>query len=141
MKPSRPHNFQIAGPAIEGKTILDIGCGPMSPTMSLVHCAKVHVVDPLVDFYNTIQPFGGEFFTSVSSVGAEQLSFDRHSFHFVHCWNVLDHAQDADKVLREIMRVLLPRGQLLLGCDVRDERGGVSLIPINGASTRLRERS
>jgi len=93
VRPSRPQNFQIPGNAVKGKAILDIGCGPMSPTISLVHCAKVHVVDSLVDFYKTIQPFGWEFFTSVSAVGAEQLLFDKHTFHFVHCWNVLDHTK------------------------------------------------
>ena len=127
VRPSRPHNFQIPGDAMEGKAILDIGCVPISPAISLVHCAKVHVVDPLVDFYKEIQPFGWEFFTSVSSAGAEQLPFDDHSFNFVHCWNVLDHTQNADKVLGEIVRVLIPRGQFLLGCDLRDERcGGIA---------------
>jgi len=140
VRPSRPQNFQIPGNAVKGKAILDIGCGPMSTTISLVHCAKVHVVDPLINFYKTIQPFGWEFFTSVSAVGAEQLFFDKHTFHFVHCWNVLDHTQDADKILREIGRVLVPRGQLLLGCDARGERGGGPAHPYKWSIETLEGR-
>jgi SAM-dependent methyltransferase len=127
--PSRPGNFQLSPDAIAGSIVLDVGCGPMTWTLSLVHCATVHVVDPLVAVYQEIQPFGWEFFTSVTSAGAEHLPFDTGSINVVHCWNVLDHTQNADRILREIARVLLPGGQLLLGCDVRRTRGGGAAHP------------
>jgi SAM-dependent methyltransferase len=124
VSPSRPENFQIASDAMEGRDVLDVGCGPTTPTISLVHCASVHVVDPLVDLYQEIQPFGWKFFSSVSSAGGEQLPFESDSFHFAYCWNVLDHVQDADRVVSEVARVLRPDGRLLLGCHVRRQRGG-----------------
>jgi SAM-dependent methyltransferase len=124
VRPSRPQNFQIAPDDMEGSAVLDVGCGPTSASISLVHCAEVHVVDPLVDFHREVQPFGWEYFNSVSSGGAEELAFASESFHFVYCWNVLDHVQDADRILREITRVLVPSGELLLGAHVRSERGG-----------------
>ncbi len=37
---------------------------------------------------------------------------------------MLDHTQDADKVLEEIARVLSPHGELLLNCDIRERMGG-----------------
>jgi SAM-dependent methyltransferase len=104
---------------MEGRAVLDVGCGPITPTISLVHSATVHVVDPLIDFHRECQPFGWEFFSSLSPTGAEELPFESESFDFVYCWNALDHVQDGDRVLGEIARVLLPDGQLLLGCDVR----------------------
>lgn len=124
VRPERPDNFQIPSSEMEGKDILDIGCGPMSHTLSLVHCARVHVLDPLVPFYQQIQPFGWEYFASISAVGGEQLPFERERFHFVHCWNVLDHTHDADRILDEIVRVLVPEGQLLFSCDVRVAHAG-----------------
>jgi SAM-dependent methyltransferase len=127
--PSRPANFQISSEAMEGSTVLDIGCGPTSPSLSLVHCATVHVLDPLVDLYRELQPFGWEFFGSVSATGAEQLPFDSESFHFVHCSNALDHVQDADAVLREIARVLLPGGLLLFECHTRGAVGAGKAHP------------
>lgn len=122
--PSRPQNFQIPGAAIEGRAILDVGCGPSPATLSLVHCASVHAVDPLAEVYREIQPFGWDFLSSLSSAGAEQLPFDDRQVDFVYCWNTLDHTQDAESVLREVVRVLAPDGHLLLGCDVRSGRGG-----------------
>lgn len=124
VRPSWPQNFQITADAMEGSAVLDVGCGPISPCISLVHCAAVHVVDPLLDFHRGIQPFGWEFFSSASSAGGEELPFESESFDFVYCRNALDHTRDADRILREIARVLLPGGQLLLGCHVRTERGG-----------------
>ena len=96
---SRPANFQIPSEAINGKTFLDIGCGPVPESLSLVHCAQVHVVDPLIGFFKQIQPYGWEFFSSVSASGAEQLSFEDQSVDFVLCRNTLDHTENADKVL------------------------------------------
>jgi SAM-dependent methyltransferase len=138
--PSRVQNFHLPAAAVEGKAILDVGCGPISQTMSLVHCAEVHVVDPLVDLFREIQPFGWEFFTSVSSEPAEQLPFDDHRFHFVHCRNVLDHTRDAESILRETARVLVPQGQLLLGCDVRGAPGGGKAHPYNWTIDAFEER-
>ncbi len=124
VRPERPHNFQIPFNEMEGKTLLDIGCGPCPNTISLVHCASVHVLDPLLDFYKGIQPFGWRFFASLLPIGAEKLPFNDNSFQYVYCWNVLDHTQNANKILSEIARVLVTNGQLLLGCDVRDDHGG-----------------
>lgn len=140
VSPSRPHNFQIPGDAMEGRSLLDIGCGPRSHTISLVHCAEVHVIDPLAEFYREIQPFGWEFFTSVSSVAAEQLPYDKNYFDFVHCWNVLDHTQNADNILHEIVRVLSPRGQLLIGCDLRDCSDGGPAHPYKWCIDTLEAR-
>jgi SAM-dependent methyltransferase len=119
-----PGNFQIAADEIEGKCVVDVGCGPTPLTLSLVHCARVHAVDPLLDFYRELQPFGWRSFASLQASGAEQLGFADESVDFVHCRNVLDHTRAADDVLREIARVLRPTGQLLLTCDVRNECDG-----------------
>jgi SAM-dependent methyltransferase len=109
---------------MEGRSLLDVGCGPISPSISLVHCATVHAVDPLADFYRELQPFGWEFFSSVSAAGAESLPHDSESLDYVYCRNALDHVRDADRILREFARVLLPGGHLLLACHVRSELGG-----------------
>jgi SAM-dependent methyltransferase len=135
-----PENFQISGEEMERRTVLDVGCGPISATLALVHCASVQVVDPLADFYREIQPFGWEFFSSVSALGAERLPAGDETVDFVHCWNTLDHTQDADQVLREISRVLRPDGSLLLGCDVRDRCPGGSGHPYNWSAETFEAR-
>lgn len=122
--PTRPANFGLQSDDIAGAVVVDVGCGPMSETLSLVHCATVHAIDPLVDHYRKLQPFGWRFFESVHASGAENLPFETESVDVVHCRNVLDHTRDADQILSEIGRVLRPRGTLLLYCDVRERGAG-----------------
>jgi ubiquinone/menaquinone biosynthesis C-methylase UbiE len=140
VNPASPQNYQIRSKDIVGRTVLDVGCGPMTQSLSLVHCADVHAVDPLADFHRECQPFGWDFFSSVSAVGAEELPFESETFDFVYCWNVLDHVRDAGGVLSEIGRVLTPDGQLLLGCDVRPRGGGGSAHPYKWTQEAFEDR-
>ena len=117
----RPQNYQLTGDEVEGTDVLDIGCGPAPVTLSLVHAARVSVVDPLANEFQRLQPFGWEEFQRVENTGAEALAFDDASFDFVHCNNVLDHTSDASRVLMEAARVLRQNGELLLACDVRED--------------------
>jgi len=43
----------------------------------------------------------------------EQLPF-KDSFDIVTCWDVLEHVQDPERVLREINRVLKSQGRLFI---------------------------
>jgi SAM-dependent methyltransferase len=133
-------NFHIPAAEMEGSRVLDVGCGPASRALSLVHCARVYAVDPLIDAYREMQPFGWDRFEAVYSVGAEELPFEDGSFDYAYCRNVLDHTQDADAVLSEITRVLLADGQLLLNCDTRDEAGGGEAHPYAWTTETLEAR-
>ena len=136
----RPENFQIPADEMEGSRVLDVGCGPVSKALSLVHCATVSAVDPLLNVYREMQPFGWDYFETAASVGAEELPFDDRSFDFVYCRNVLDHTRDADQVLREIVRVMPAQGQLLLDCDSRYGRGGGPAHPYAWTTETLQAR-
>jgi SAM-dependent methyltransferase len=140
VNPASHRNFQIPSSAMAGRSVLDVGCGPMTHSLALVHCAEVHAVDPLADFHRERQPFGWDFFRSVSAVGAEELPFQSGRFDFVYCWNVLDHVRDAGRALSEIGRVLADDGELLLGCDVRPRGGGGSAHPYKWTREALEEQ-
>jgi SAM-dependent methyltransferase len=133
-------NFHVPAEEMEGSRVLEVGCGPASRALSLVHCARVCAVDPLLAVYREMQPFGWDFFEAVASVGAEELPFDNGSFDFVNCRNVLDHTQNADEVLSEIVRVLHPGGQLLLNCDTRHGSGGGAAHPYAWSTETLEAR-
>src|SRR5579872_5343955 len=88
IRPDGPSNFQISNDAIAGKRMLDLGCGPISESISLVHCAEVHAIYPLMEFYQQLQPFGWDFYCSAIGARAEQLPFATGSFDYVYCRNM-----------------------------------------------------
>ena len=66
--------------------------------------------------------------------GNISLRYLRHaqsngSIDIVYSRNMLDHTHNADRVLHEIVRVLRPRGELLLNCDLRGDLGGGEAHP------------
>ena len=138
--PDRPQNFQLAPDEVLGRRILDAGCGPRPRTLPLVHCAEVHALDPLLDYYRELQPFGWHAFATLTAAGAERLPFADATFDFVHCWNVLDHTQDADSVVHEVLRTLKSKGELLIGCAVRADRPGGPGHPYNWGIEALEGR-
>lgn len=137
--PTRPVNFGLQPQDVAGAVVVDVGCGPVCETLSLVHCATVHVVDPLLAYYRRRQPFGWWAFASAHACGAEALPFETASIDIVHCRNVLDHTRNAEEILCEIGRVLRPAGRFLLNCDLRD-RGGGPAHPYKWSREMLEER-
>lgn len=137
--PTKPDNFGLQPDELAAAVVVDVGCGPISQSLSLVHCAAVHVIDPLVEHYRKLQPFGWRFFASVHACGAESLPFEAESIDVVHCRNVLDHTRNADQILFEIWRVLRPAGSFLLNCDLR-ARGGGSSHPYRWSRDVFEER-
>ena len=121
---AKPANFGLVPEEVAAAVVVDVGCGPISQTLSLVHCSTVHVVDPLVALYRRLQPFGWWSFESVNACAAEAMPFEAGSVDIVHCRNVLDHTREADKILSEVARILRPGGTFLLNCDLREVGGG-----------------
>ncbi len=82
--------------------VLDVG-GRVQPYRSLLAAPSLYVgIDPIL-----------EGLVSVVAVG-ESLPFTAGSFDLVFCTQVLSYVRDARAVIREIHRVLIPRGHLLL---------------------------
>ncbi len=73
IRPDSSSNFQIPNDAFAGKRVLDIGCGPISESISLVHCAEVHAIDPLMGFTNNFNHSDGNF--TLQLLAQEQSSF------------------------------------------------------------------
>ncbi len=46
--------------------------------------------------------------------GGENLSFDSNQFDVVHCFTVLEHVQDVDRVISEMIRVVKPGGTVYI---------------------------
>jgi len=68
-------------------------------------------VDPLACDYAALFPAWQSRARTIAAAG-ERLPFADSSFDFALCDNVVDHAEDPARIVREIARVLAPRGLL-----------------------------
>ena len=74
-------------------------------------------IDPLAVDYKRLFPKWQHNVPTVAAIG-EQLPFDDNSFEIVLSDNVIDHARDPLKIVREIVRVLKPGGILYFTVNV-----------------------
>lgn len=100
------NDFNFTHDDYEGKSILDIGCGPRG-SLEWADMASLRVgLDPLVNDYYKLG--GGTLFHKMHYVSgySEDMPFDDGTFDFVFSINSLDHVDDLDETISEIKRVL-----------------------------------
>jgi ubiquinone/menaquinone biosynthesis C-methylase UbiE len=100
----------------QNKKILDIGCGPRG-SLEWAPLARRRIgLDPLAESYRRL----GTDRHSMEYVagGAEQIPFPDACFDVVCSLNSLDHVDDLDKVVAEIIRVVASGGYFLLLTDI-----------------------
>lgn len=108
--------YEFAEQHIDGKRVLDCGCGEGYGTALLAERAALAIGldrEPEVVAYASgkYQPATRAAFVAAS---ADALPFSDGSVDVVACFQVLEHLADAPGVLREVRRVLAPGGALLL---------------------------
>ncbi len=74
-------------------------------------------VDPLAVSYGSLFPHWQRSAQTVAAVG-ESLPFADRSFDVVLCDNVVDHAESPQKIVRELVRILVPGGLLYFTVNV-----------------------
>ena len=100
------NDFNLTYEDYDGKSILDIGCGPRG-SLEWADMASLRVgLDPLVNDYFRLG--GGTLFHKMHYVRAysEDMPFEDETFDFVFSINSLDHVDDLDETISEIKRVL-----------------------------------
>lgn len=98
------------------KNILDIGCGPRGSLEWAVGANKRVGLDTLAKHYLKME--GENHQMEYVEAGAENIPFEDGFFDFVSSFNSLDHVDDLDKSISEIIRVLKPGGKFLLIADI-----------------------
>lgn len=96
---------------LAGKTVLDLGCGPVGLINFLPVTGPRRAVDPLLHRYTECIRAHGIGFCAARG---EALPFPSESMDVVLCFNVLDHVAEAGTVLEEVRRLLRPGGTLYL---------------------------
>lgn len=101
-----------------GKKIIDIGCGPRG-SLEWANTAKERVgLDPLVSQYLKLGATKHQM--TYCQANAEAIPYPDNHFDVVTSFNSLDHVDNLDKVIAEIIRVLTPNGLFLLISDIHD---------------------
>lgn len=108
--------FGINTDFYENKKVLDIGCGPRG-TLEWADMASERIgLDPLVNSYKKlgIDRHKMKYIKAYS----ENIPFEDGYFDIVTSINSLDHVDDLDKTIDEIVRVTSPEGHFLLMVEV-----------------------
>jgi SAM-dependent methyltransferase len=99
-----------------GKRVLDVGCGPRG-SLEWANVAAERVgLDPLADAYRELGT--DRHAMTYVSAPVESIPYPDAHFDVISSFNSLDHVDDLDRAVEEIVRVLTPRGLFLLLTDV-----------------------
>jgi 2-polyprenyl-3-methyl-5-hydroxy-6-metoxy-1,4-benzoquinol methylase len=113
----KPFSLFVDFGSLEGKDVLDAGCGSGIATQVLAQAgARLTAVD-LTDWAvdttrRRLAAFGLD--GDVQRADIEQLPFADASFDLVFSWGVIHHSSDMDRALAELVRVCRPRGHVVL---------------------------
>lgn len=99
-----------------GKRLLDIGCGPRGSLEWATEAGLRVGLDPLARAYRQLGT--DRHAMQYVAAGAEQIPFPDAFFDVVSSFNSLDHVDDLEQVIAEIIRVLRPGGHLLILTDI-----------------------
>jgi SAM-dependent methyltransferase len=94
------------------KRILDIGCGPRGSLEWADMAAERVGLDPLVSYYRALGIDRHK--TQYVDAPAERIPFPDGHFDVISSINSLDHVDNVDQVISEMMRVLAPGGVIIL---------------------------
>jgi ubiquinone/menaquinone biosynthesis C-methylase UbiE len=108
-----PKKLSLSVNHFEGKTILDIGCGPNPWATAFIGC-RVYGLDQLINEYRKLG-FPMERFCDrlrYLKGSVENIPVTDNFFDAVIAVNSIDHIDDFSKAAKEIRRVLKPDGEL-----------------------------
>jgi tRNA (mo5U34)-methyltransferase len=121
-------------PSLQGKTVLDVGCG------NGYHCLRLYGegaervigVDPSAKFvhqFYAIKKYCPKVPVDVLPLGIEHIPPDLHAFDLVLSMGVIYHRRDPVEHVRELAGCLKSGGTLVLETLIIDNEAGESLIP------------
>jgi SAM-dependent methyltransferase len=118
--------YNFAKPYIDGKRVLDFGCGSGYGTAWVAGaCAKIVGVDIAPEAISYAQEHyqrANLTYTLVKPVDIEPLPFLSGTFDTILSFQVIEHIRNVSPYLAEIVRVLKPGGFLLIATPDRTSR-------------------
>jgi len=113
----------------EVENAIEVGCGPYTNVRLMLDRCKIrHLVlsDPLIRTYVHFKlTFVAEMYRKAACIlddhPLEALPFAPDYFDLAVMINVLDHVQDAEQCMRNLIKVIKPGGLLIIGQDLTNE--------------------
>jgi 2-polyprenyl-6-hydroxyphenyl methylase/3-demethylubiquinone-9 3-methyltransferase len=118
---------------IPGKTVLDVGCGGGFLAEEFAKDGfQVTGIDPSAKSVAAARKHAAESGLLIRyEVGrGEMMPFPDGSFDLVACCDVLEHVDDLEKVIREVSRLLKPKGVFFYDTVNRTWRSKIAIIKI-----------
>lgn len=106
----------VLGP-LRGKVVLELGCGMGGLAVAMTRAgSRVIALDPNQSYGRVCALRAARYGLHLPLVtgAGERLPFRDEVFELVTCLDVLEHANSLDATLREIARVLRPRGRAVV---------------------------
>ena len=128
LRPGAPIEYNTLGVArrlalirryvnLEGKTILDVGCGNGALTLELAkyarNCEAVDMEESQLAILRTKAENMGLTNCRAYCMDAQHLDYPDGNFDIVTCFEVLEHLHDEERCLDEIRRVMTQDGRLV----------------------------
>lgn len=108
--------FGLTSEFYQDKRLLDVGCGPAGSLEWATMAAERVGLDPLVAEYRSLGIDEGQM--RYVEASAEKMPFPDEYFDVVSSLNSLDHVEDVQRTIAEMIRVLKTNGSLLLLVEV-----------------------
>ncbi len=103
----------ISGMIKPTSKVLDVGSGVVSILNGTVSPDNLTAADPLGGLYESIFDYEKYGIKPCVPVPAEEMTWE-NAFDIVHMSNAIDHAQDPEKVLYQLMKACKPEGFVIL---------------------------
>src|SRR3989344_5839871 len=100
---------------IDARQILDVGCNSGTFTKQIYNVLPKSKIYGIDISQNAISYAEQKYKNiSFSVAWAEKLPFKENSFDLATCFEVLEHVDEPDKIIREMLRVLRKKGNMII---------------------------
>ncbi len=104
-------------PSLNGKKILDAGCGPAGIFMALKN-NEITALDPLLHKYKELPHFIPDQFPWTGFINSSiEVLNETEKYDLIFCMNAINHVNDIDLCYKNLSRALKPGGFLIISTD------------------------